>query len=82
MSATRKKNGQFRKGASTSGAKKSRKKKGGASKAKGSIAARVTKLEKNMKTVVAVLHTHEKALQVGGLLTARGARAKALPGGR
>jgi len=69
----RKKNGQFKKGGgATSGAKKPSK--------KGGIAARVTKLEKNMKVVVAVLHTHEKALQVGGLLAARGKRAKALPG--
>jgi len=80
MSATRKKNGQFKKGSGgTSAAKKRRgKKKGGG----GSLEARVAKLEKNQKVIVAVLHTHEKALQTGGLLTGRSTRAKSLPGGR
>lgn len=76
MSATRKKNGQFKKGSGgTSGGKK----KGGGG---GSLEARVARLEKNQKVIVAVLHTHEKALQTGGLLTGRSTRAKSLPGGR
>lgn len=80
MSATRKKNGQFKKGGATSGAKKHRgKKKGGGGSR--SLEARVSKLEKNQKVIVAVLHTHEKALHAGGLLTGRSSR-KSLPGGR
>lgn len=81
---TRNKKGRFVKG---SGGGRKRKpggaKKRASAKRSHGLEARVTKLEKNQKVIVGVLHSHQKALVGGGLLSARA--KKSLPqlgGGR
>lgn len=80
MAATRTKSGRFKKTRKArKSAKGSRKRK--STRGHAGLAARVTKLEhattklqKDQKTIVAVVHAHQRALVSGGLLAARAAK--------